>query len=175
MLRWGLVAALSLALPGVAAAQAAKRCPAQLPAPVAAKRDAIVAAVTAAASTGDWTALGKLAGPGEFTYSFGDEGDPVAYWRQSVQDGIDIPRYLAGVLAMPCIVSYEDDRRQYWWPAAVEFDWKDLGAAERQALERLYAGKVDDWYIEGRATGYYVGWRVSIEADGAWSAFVAGD
>ena len=44
MLAWVVVLTL---LPGVALAQSVKRCPAQLPAPVAAKRDAIVTAAKA--------------------------------------------------------------------------------------------------------------------------------
>lgn len=161
--------ALAIVLP--VQAQEAKRCPAQLPAPVAAKRDAILAAAKAR----DLAALNRLIGPGDFVYSFGDIGDAIGYWQDSVKQGIDIPRYLVGVLSMPCVITYDEDRQQYWWPAAMEFDWKNLTPAEKQALEALYDRKVDDWYVEGRAKGYYVGWRAGIDKNGAWSAFVAGD
>lgn len=30
-------------------------------------------------------------------------------------------------------------------------------------------------YLEDSETGYYVGWRIVIEDDGRWTAFVAGD
>jgi hypothetical protein len=160
---------LAFALP--AQAQQVKRCPAQLPAPVAAKRDAIIAA----AKERDLKALGTLIGPGDFVYSFGDSGDAIGYWQDSVKQGIDIPRYLAAVLAMQCVITYDEDRRQYWWPSAAEFAWKDLNATEKKALADLYGGKIDDWWLEGRDKGYYVGWRLGIEANGAWTAFVAGD
>ncbi len=164
-----LAAATILMLTGTASAQEIRRCPAQLPAPVAGKRDAIIAAAQAR----DWTALQQLAGPGEFTYSFGEEGDAVAYWRQSVQEGIDIPRLLARVFAMGCAVAA--DTGSYFFPAAAEIEWRKLTAPERKALQDLYGARLDDWYMEGRENGYYVGWRGVIEKDGAWSAFVAGD
>ena len=161
--------AMMAALPAQAQVQ---RCPDKLPAAVEARRAAIVKAATSR----DWAALERLIGPGEFVYSFGDAGDPIGYWRDSVKQGTDIPRYLAAIFSMPCALSLEEDRPQYWWPAATEFEWKDLTAAEQAALDALYDGKVDEWYIEGRATGYYVGWRGSIEKrNGAWSSFVAGD
>jgi hypothetical protein len=161
--------ALLLALP--AQAQIFTRCPDQLPAPVAAKRNAIIAA----AKTKDLKALEKLIGPGEFVFFYGTDKDAIAYWKDSIRQGNDIPRIMAGVLAMPCVVTREENRVQYVWPSAAEFAWKDLTPAEQKALEVLYDGKVDDWYIEGRDKGYYVGWRLSIEANGAWSSFVAGD
>ena len=164
--------ALFLALAfGPPSAAAAERCSGQLPAAVAAKRDAIAAAAQAR----DWEALKRQIGPGEFIYSFGDDSDAIAYWRQSVGEGIDIPDLIASVLAMRCAITRERGQTTYWWPSATEFDWKALTPAEKRALEALYGAKIDDWYMEGRAAGYYVGWRLSIEASGAWSAFVAGD
>ena len=153
------------------AALAAERCPDRLPQAVAAKRDAIAAAAQAR----DWEALKRQIGPGEFVYSFGDDSDAIGYWRDSVAEGIDIPRLIGAVLAMRCAITRSRGQTTYWWPSATEFDWKDLTPAEKRALEALYGPKLDDVYMEGRAVGYYVGWRLSIEASGAWSAFVAGD
>lgn len=158
---------LAFALP--AAAQQVKRCPAQLPAPVAAKRDAIIVAAKAK----DWPTLQKLIGPGEFTFSFGDDSDAIAYWRDLAKQGTDIPRYMASIFAMGCVVMA--DTGAYLFPTAGEIDWKNLTAPEKQAMEALYGKEIDQWYVEGRAKGYYVGWRGVIEKSGAWSAFVAGD
>jgi hypothetical protein len=166
-----LPALAMLLLADAAWAQNVQRCPAQLPAPVAAKRDAIVAAARAS----DWNALKGLIGPGEFTFSFGDDGDAIAYWRDSVKQGIDIPKMMAAIFSMPCVIVLEDDRREYWWPSAVEYAWKDLNAAEKKALQDLYGASIDEWWLEGRDKGYYVGWRAAIDARGAWTAFVAGD
>jgi hypothetical protein len=160
-----------LLLAETASAQTVQRCPAQLPAPVAAKRDAIVAAARAS----DGTALKGLIGPGEFTFSFGDDADAIAYWRDSVKQGIDVPKMMVAVLSMPCVIVLQGDRREYWWPSAAEFAWKDLNAAEKKALQDLYGARIDDWWLEGRDKGYYVGWRAGIDARGAWTAFVAGD
>ena len=166
ILAWGMVLTL---LPGVALAQAVKRCPAQLPAPVAAKRDAIVTAAKAK----DWPALQKLIGPGEFVFSFGGDSDAIAYWQDLVKQGTDIPRYLVSIFAMGCVVTA--DTGAYLFPAAGEIEWKNLTAAEKQAMLTLYGKEIDEWYVEGRAKGYYIGWRGVIEKSGAWSAFVAGD
>jgi len=166
-----LLAAMLVLIAQGAQAQNVQRCPAQLPAPVAAKRDAIVAAAKAR----DWTALKALIGPGEFTYSFGDEGDAIGFWQDSLKQGVDVPKMMVAIFAMPCMISLEDDRREYWWPSAAEYPWKDLNAAEKKALQDLYGAKIDEWWLEGRDKGYYVGWRGSIDAKGGWGAFVAGD
>ncbi len=158
---------VAFALP--AQAQPVKRCPAQLPAPVAAKRDAIVIAAKAK----DWPALRKLTGPGEFVFSFGGDTDAIAYWQDLAKQGTDIPRYLASIFAMGCVVVPETGA--YLFPVAGEIEWKNLTAAEKQAMEALYGKEIDEWYVEGRAKGYYIGWRGVIEKTGAWSAFVAGD
>ncbi|MGE0151987.1 MAG: hypothetical protein AB7R90_05170 [Reyranellaceae bacterium] len=152
-----------------AQAQEPRRCPAQLPAPVAAKRDAIVAAAKAR----DWATLQKLTGPGEFAFSFGDDTDAIAYWRQAAAAGTDVLRMMQAVFAMGCVTV--TNTRGYFFPPAAEIEWKRLNAAERKAMEALYGKAIDEWYVEGRAKGYYVGWRGVIEPDGAWSAFVAGD
>lgn len=161
---------LLLLLAPAVMAQAAERCPASLPPAVVATRDAIAAA----AHAGDWERMKALAGA-DFVYSFGDEGDPVGYWKQLLAEGVDVRRLIGALLAMPCAVVAIDGQRSYWWPSAAEFDWPELTPAEQRALETLYGGAIDEYYIEGRDDGYYIGWRLSIEADGAWSSFVAGD
>jgi hypothetical protein len=163
MLLTGLI--LAIALPAQA-----QRCPQPLPAPVAAKRDAIIAAAKAR----DFAALKRLIGPGEFTFSFGDDaGDPTAYWQDSIKQGIDVPHYIAAIFAMRCGVMVESGA--FIFPISATMDWKDLTPAEKKEMEALYGKDIDQWFLEGRVKGYYVGWRGVIEKNGAWTSFVAGD
>lgn len=156
----------AFALP--AAAEDAKRCPAQLPAPVAAKRTALLAA----AKTRDFEALKKLASTVEFTFTYGDDQDPVAFWKAMGKSGVDIPKILTAILNMNCVIG---DGPSYVWPSAALIDWKKLPPDEQKALNALYGSKIDESWLEGRNKGYYVGWRITIEPDGSWSSFVAGD
>jgi len=166
---WVVTLALGLMMvAGTAQAQDAQRCPQTLPAPVTAKRDAIIAAAKAA----DFTALRKLMAK-EFIFSFGGDTDPIAYWRQLGKEGTDIPRFIAAVFAMGC--AREPNSGDFIFPVAAEIDWPKLTAAEKQAMQALYGSSIDDWYVEGREKGYYVGWRGVIEKSGAWRVFVAGD
>ena len=169
-MRTVLLALSLLLLADAAWAQTVQRCPAQLPAPVAAKRDAIIAAAKAR----DLPALKRLIRPGEFTFSFGDDGaDPTAYWRDSIKQGIDVPHYMAAIFAMRCGVMV--DSGVFLFPISAAMDWKHLTPAEKKEMEALYGKDIDQWFVEGRDKGYSVGWRGVIEKNGAWSAFVAGD
>lgn len=152
------------------AAQAAEgeRCAGTLPAAVAAKR----AAILAAAQKKDLVALQKLASPVDFTFSYGDDSDAAAYWRSLAKQGVDIARIAVSLLDMNCVMGEGDS---YVWPSAAMIDWAKLNAEEQKALVALYGRKIDEYWLEGRNKGYYVGWRISIEPDGSWSSFVAGD
>jgi hypothetical protein len=168
-----IVAAVALWASAAAAQEEppAERCGA-LPAPVAKMHDAI----RAAAAARDYAALAKLVDPGQFTYSFGDEGgDPVKYWTSADAEGTDIRGTIVALLDMSCAIVEEEDSREYVWPAASEIAYRDLTADEKAALEKLYPGKVEDQYVEGTATGYYASWRLYIDEDGHWTSFVAGD
>jgi hypothetical protein len=151
-----------------AGAEETQRCPAQLPPAVAAKHSAILAA----AKKHDLAALQKLASTVEFTFSYGDSEDPVAYWNELAKSGTDVTRILAAILEMNCVVG---DGPSYVWPSAAMIDWNKLMPDEQKSLLSLYGRKIDENWLEGRSRGYYVGWRVSIEPDGSWSSFVAGD
>jgi len=159
---------LSCAVWGDALAEETQRCPAQLPPPVAAKHSAILAA----AKKHDLAALQKLASTVEFTFSYGDSEDPVAYWKELAKSGTDVTRILVAILDMNCVVG---DGPSYVWPSAAMIDWKKLQPDGQKSLLALYGKKIDENWLEGRSKGYYVGWRVSIEPDGSWSSFVAGD
>lgn len=167
-----LALALALVCLGAAAqAQEIVRCGA-LPAAVAATRDAIAAA----ADAGDLAALAALADPDDFTYSFGGDSDPVAYWQSMLaEEGTDIAAMIVGVLDAGCTQEGDGTEGFFVWPAAAMLDYPDLGDDEIAALQTLYGGDLESWYIEGFDVGYYVGWRLYIAADGRWTAFVAGD
>jgi hypothetical protein len=147
------------------------RCPAQLPAPIAAKRDAI----REAGSRRDWPALGKLAGPG-FQWGGYEDGDPVPSWRSAADRGEDPSVPLLSILDMTCVVIRGGDGKTvYTWPSAAGLDWKALSAAEKSALQALYGARIDQYWLEGRNKGYYVGWSVGIDPRGAWKSFTIGD
>jgi hypothetical protein len=148
-----------------------ERC-GELPPAAAKTRDAI----KTAASKGDLAALGKLTDPASFTYSFGDGGDPVSYWESLRREGTDVATIIVALLDMSCVTfEVEGDATYYEWPAAAEMAYEFLTEEEVSALDRLYAGKLEDQYIEGTEVGYYAGWRLLITQDGTWDTFVAGD
>jgi hypothetical protein len=162
---------LLLAMPASVPAQAqgeGERCPAQLPTAVAVKR----AAILAAAQKKDLVALKNLASTVDFTFSYGGETDPVEFWKKTPPGGIDAPRALTAVLTMSCVMG---EGGSFVWPSAAMIDWGKLRPDEQNALVALYGKKIDQYWLEGRNKGYYVGWRVSIEPDGSWSSFVIGD
>ncbi|MEX0807857.1 MAG: hypothetical protein WD044_03930 [Dongiaceae bacterium] len=165
-----LAASLVGFLPG-AQAQEVTRC-GELPAPVAEKRYAIAAA----AEAGDLEALAALTDPNEFTYSFGDGDGALEYWQgMRDEEGVDPAALLTGLIAAGCAHYDEGGDSFYVWPAAALIDYIDLTPEEIEALQTLYNGELVNWYAEGLAVGYYVGWRFYIESDGRWTGFVAGD
>jgi hypothetical protein len=166
--------AAGVAMPGAAQPRPdtqVARCPATLPASVAAKRQSIIEPATRR----DWAALGRLTGPG-FQWGGYEDGDPVPAWRSAVDRGEDPAVPLLAILNMPCVVIRAGTTPAiYTWPSAVGVDWKALDAAERSALQALYGARIDGYWLEGRAKGYYVGWSVGIDAQGAWKSFTIGD
>lgn len=162
---------LTLILVPAAQAQEITRCE-DLPEAVAAKRDAIVAA----AATGDLEAVAALTDPNNFTYSFGDGEGALSYWqRMHDEEGVDPAALIVGVLGAGCAHYEEGGDAFYVWPAAALIDYPDLTQEEIDALQAVYDGDLESWYIEGFDVGYYLGWRLYIETDGRWSSFVAGD
>jgi hypothetical protein len=137
-----------------------------LPADVAQKRDAI----SVAAKRLDYVALGRLLDPTSFSYSFGESGDPIGYWRRLEHKG-EVPiigDYLPAVLGAPV------GRRAnvYVWPAAHAKRPSRWSAADRRWLRTLYsAGEIRAF----ERAGAYLGWRAGIRRDGKWLFFIAGD
>lgn len=167
-----IVAGLSLvAVAAPVGAHEISRCE-KLPAPVAAKRDAIAEA----AAAGDLEALASLTDPDGFTYSFGDGEGALAYWqRMRDEEGVGPAELIAGVLGAGCAHFDEGGDSFYVWPAAALIDYPDLNAHEIAALQAVYNGELESFYVEGFDVGYYLGWRLYLEEDGRWTSFVAGD
>ena len=141
--------------------------PAQtLPLPVAQTRDAIVRAAHAR----NYDGLEALLDPAAFSYSFGESGDPVGYWRRLEDEG-EVPilgDILPTVLGTP--FARQDDI--YAWPSAFAREPRAWTAEDREALRLLYSPEDIASFEEA---GGYLGWRVGIRADGTWLFFVAGD
>jgi hypothetical protein len=115
----------------------------------------------------DYEGLAAIAGA-DFTYSFGVPGDPAAFWRGLEESGEPALWYLVTLLRLDPQLIDTGSHQVYTWPRT----YADDADAARVELERLFgADTVNGWYApEG-----YLGWRVGIRRDGAWSFFVAGD
>ena len=139
---------------------------ATLPPAVSETRDAIISAAHAR----DYAALEALLDPATFSYSFGESGDPIDYWRGLEEQG-EVPilgDILPTVLSMH--VAKLDDT--YVWPAAHAKDpsaWTEDDLAD---LRLLYS---DDDIRSFEEIGGYLGNRVGIREDGTWLYFIAGD
>ncbi len=143
-----------------------------LPAPVSAKRAAIVAA----AQQCDYERLGALASDGDlaFTFSFGDGGDPGEFWmdmaggdHRALQALLDILDMSAGQKQTQFVTDVYTPI--YVWPAV----FGDAPTPEDWAeIEALYTAAE---IAEMKDFGGYVGWRTGFTEDGEWVFFVAGD
>jgi hypothetical protein len=137
-----------------------------LPPEVAEKRDAIVAA----AKSFDYDRLETLLDPKNFSYSFGESGDPVGYWRRLEEEG-HVP-ILGDYLPLVFSAPYARKQDTFVWPSAhakKPADWTD---EDRQWLTNLYT---EQEIRQFERAGSYLGYRAGIRADGTWLFFVAGD
>jgi len=89
--------------------------------------------------------------------------------------GVDPSELIEGVLHAGCAKYDEGSDSFYVWPAAALIDYPNLTQEEIDALQAVYGGDLESWYVEGFDVGYYLGWRLYIEPDGRWTSFVAGD
>lgn len=140
-----------------------------VPLPVAATREAILEAV----QSRDWEALRALIPEQGFTFTFGDEDDPLAYWQRLEEEGTPVLPTLEALLKVP----HGRVRGAYIWPApagkdATEWTEEDLAILDQLAAEGVLTPGENRDYQE---LGYYYGWRVGIDRDGTWIFFVAGD
>jgi hypothetical protein len=129
-----------------------------------------VDAIVRAAKSFDYDGLAALLDPETFTYSFGESGDPIAYWRMLEEEG-EVP--ILGDF-LPVILSQQFAKQDdiYVWPAAHAKEpstWTELDLAD---MRQLYTEED----IRGfEQAGGYLGYRVGIREDGTWLFFVAGD
>lgn len=142
-----------------------------LPDPVGVLRGKIVDA----AKKCDYEALARLAlaGDDRFTYSFGESGQPGAFWKAAESGGRPLLRSLVEILDGPFATRTVEGTTQYLWPSAYAFErWEDVPPREREALRRSYG---DEDLRRFERFGSYTGHRVGITASGDWIFFVAGD
>jgi hypothetical protein len=150
-----------------------------LPAPVAELRTALYEA----ARSCDWQTLQDLVvNPAGFSYSFGESGDPVAYWQRLELLHYRPLYYLAeilqrpfGVYRLPVDLTPEGPP-VYTWPSAQAYEsWAEVPEADRAALRPLYD---DSDFAAFEEFGGYLGFRVGIRssADEAhWIYAIEGD
>ena len=129
-----------------------------------------VEAIRDAARARDYAALARLVDRETFSYSFGESGDPVGYWRRMEEEG-EVP-ILGDIL--PTVLSMPVAKRDgiFVWPSAYASDPSEWTAAELEPLRQLYTATELEQF---RQAGGYLGWRVGIREDGTWLFFVAGD
>jgi hypothetical protein len=116
-----------------------------------------------------------LAGSGEFTYSFGESGDPGGYWRREEHQGRPTLRRLVQLLNTSYVEGDQvyrgyDGPRIFVWPSAMKRhpsndDWAQLRGIYPKS-------QIRQWKRDGQ----YLGHRIFIKARrGDWTVFVAGD
>jgi hypothetical protein len=138
-----------------------------LPLPVALARHDIVYA----AKGHDYAELAELTGDMDnFSYSFGESGDPIGYWRDLEEEG-HVP-ILGDILSLVLSTHFAIDKDIFVWPAAHAKDPSKWSEVDHKDLGELYPKK--DIRRFERAGGY-TGWRVGISRDGSWLYFVSGD
>jgi len=137
-----------------------------LPGRVAETREAILAA----ASTRDFQALRALIPEEGFTFSFGEENDPIAYWKRLESEGHE--PVIGDILPMVLGTEPGFDRGVFVWPAQAT---EDPAEWDEQDIEALTAIHAEEDVLSFQEAGLYLGWRVGIDRDGTWIVFVAGD
>ena len=141
---------------------------------MAAKRQAMFDA----AMTCDISGLAALTDPEGFTASFGGGDAEILWFDQETLFGEPVLLELVTHLNLAYTVFGDgDDIVGYTWPSAfIELEAPDgtgLPADEYAELLTLYSREeLDEMWL---GLGSYVGYRLSIEPDGDWVTFVAGD
>jgi hypothetical protein len=137
-----------------------------LPGRVVETREAILAAARAR----DFQALRALIPDEGFTFSFGGETDPIAYWKRLESEG-HVP-VIGDIL--PGVLGTEPgfDRGVFVWPAQATEDPAEWDERDIEALTAIHA---EEDIRAFQDAGLYLGWRIGIDRDGTWIFFVAGD
>lgn len=126
------------------------------------------AALTRAANDRDWRALEGLIPESGFTFSFGGERDPIAFWKTLEASGTPVLEILETLL---CYTGSEYNG-VFIFPEAAEKHPKDWTEGDMVPLREIYS---EEELEQIKSSDAYYGWRVGIEPDGDWSFFVAGD
>ena len=122
------------------------------------------------ATRGDSNALEALLDPKTFSYSFGESGDPIGYWRR--QDKAEIP-LVGDILPGVLHTHFGKNEDIYVWPSAAAKLPSEWTEEDVEAMRD--AGYTDEDIASFREFGGYYGWRAGIREDGTWLSFVAGD
>jgi hypothetical protein len=137
-----------------------------LPAAVAELRTTLYEAARAC----DWEALRGLLDEGAFSYSFGEDGDPIGFWQREEFLHYQPMRYIADMLQRPFGVVESDGLPIYAWPSAHTYgSWDAVPEAEKEALRPLYDDLDFGFFGE---FGGYLGYRIGITLDGDWAQWI---
>lgn len=137
-----------------------------IPDEIAAKRDAIVAAV----SSCDLARIEELASADFRTSVVGGGIEDLARWEESGEGRLDVLLNLFGTT--PGVLEIEDGLVYYVWPAAAIYEWDDVPHDLVDELEPVInTGDLDAF----ANFGSYLGWKTAIDSNGNWVYFVAGD
>ncbi len=137
-----------------------------LPFAVAKKRhDIFMAAVRH-----DYEALRSLLDPETFSYSFGEEGDPIGYWREQEKGEVPI---LGDILPGVLHTRFGKTEDIFIWPSAAAKDPSTWTEAEVDSMRKL--GYTEKEIRSFEQYGGYTGLRAGIRADRTWLFFIAGD
>ena len=137
-----------------------------LPTAVAETRDAI----SHAAITNDYEALESLLDPETFSYSFGESGDPIGYWKEQEKNEIPV---LGDYLPMLLHTPHAKADDIYVWPSAAAKEGSEWTARDLQSMRG--AGYSAEDIASFEELGSYLGRRAGIRPDGTWIYFVEGD
>jgi len=166
--------ALALALAGCGGEEAAPSATSggsetfaeDLPAPVAAKR----AAILSAAERGDYDSLRAEVEPDAFLsdFGFGTEPDPVARWQEMGSAPLET---MGALLRMPHVVRETNEGTLYQWPS---YDANSHAGGLSDADRELFLTIMSEDEVENliRPEYGYTAPRLGILADGAWWFFI---
>jgi hypothetical protein len=145
----------------------------RLPPAVAGMREQLLAA----GRSGDLEKLAALMRTSAVApvFTFGDDKDPVAFWKSNYpdSDGIEVLSILVAILETGFVrADAGTPQEMYVWPYFVGTPLKELSPAQKVELFRIVTGAD---YRDMADFGAYAFYRVGIAPDGAWHFFVAGD
>jgi hypothetical protein len=109
------------------------------------------------------------------TLSFGGADDPIAFLKSASADGngVELLAIMANMLSAPyAIIGATSPDPSYVWPYLAAADVSKLTPEQWVDAYRLLPAETAKDLPEA---GSYYYWRVFIDENGDWSAFVAGD